>query len=61
MTLNPQSQNLRVSASKEGDNMRLQELKKQAAHNPEYQQLQQIITQGFPDHRNQLPECCRHY
>ena len=41
--------------------MWLQELKELAAHNPEYQQLQQIITQGFPDHHNQLPDSCRRY
>ena len=32
-----------------------------AAQDPEYQQLQKIILKGFPQHRNQFHESCRHY
>ena len=57
----PSIAEIRVSSNETYDNLRLQDLREQAAHNPEYQKLQQIITQGFPDHRNQLPDSCRRY
>ena len=43
------------------DNTRIQDLRYHAAQDPEYQQLQKVILQGFPDHRSQLHESCRCY
>ena len=40
---------------------RLQELNDNAANDPDYQQLRDIILNGFPDHRHQLPESCRRF
>ena len=39
----------------------MQELREQAAKDPEYQQLQTVILNGFPSHRQQLPEACRRF
>ena len=51
-----------VSASSEPlVTTRLQELREKAANDPEYQQLREIILNGFPDHRQQLPEPCRRF
>ena len=38
---------------------RLRELQDNAAIDPEYQQLWELILNGFPDHRQQFPESCR--
>ena len=40
-------------------NPHLQDLQQQAEQDEEYQQLCQIILQGFSNHRSQLPELCR--
>ena len=40
---------------------RLEELQQQAAQDPEYQQLLSVIFNGFPDHRQQLPNSCRRF
>ena len=40
---------------------RLDDLRKCAQEDTEYQQLQQFILHGFPQHRNQLPDGCRRY
>ena len=51
-----------ISASSEPlVNTRLQDLQEKAANDPEYQQLREIILNGFPDHRQQLPESCRRF
>ena len=51
-----------ISASSEPlVNTRLQDLQEKAANDPEYQQLRGIILNGFPDHRQQLPESCRRF
>ena len=42
-------------------NPHLQDLRDHAAQDPEYQQLQQVIFEGFPDHRSQLHDSCRRY
>ena len=41
--------------------MHLKDLKYHADQDQEYQQLKQLIFQGFPDHRSQLSELCRRY
>jgi len=43
------------------DNLKLQDVQHHAANDPEYQQLCDIILQGFPDHRSQLSQSCRPY
>ena len=40
---------------------RLQDLRYHAAQDPEYQQLQKLILDGFSAHHSQLYESCRHY
>jgi len=42
-------------------NIQLQDLCYYAAKNPEYQQLQKLILNGFPDHCSRLHESCRCY
>ena len=39
----------------------LDTLRKIAKEDAEYQQLQQLILNGFPDHRSQLPDSCKQY
>ena len=39
----------------------LETLRKTAKEDAEYQQLWQFILNGFPQHRSQLPECCKRY
>ena len=51
---------VRQSGSTE-ESVRLQDLQQQARQDEEYQQLKGIIMQGFPNHRGDLPECCKHY
>ena len=55
----PSITELRAGTSAGHDNIRLQDLRETAAHDPAYQQLKHTITHGFPDHRSQLPESCR--
>ena len=40
---------------------RLEDLRYHAAQDPEYQHLQELILNGFPDHRSQVHESCRCY
>ena len=40
---------------------RLEDLRYHAAQDPEYQHLQKLILNGFPDHRSQVHESCRCY
>ena len=39
----------------------LQELRKHSQLDQEFQQLKTLITNGFPNHRNQLSEACKRY
>ena len=39
----------------------LDDLRKNAQEDTEYQQLQHLILQGFPPHHNQLPDTCKQY
>lgn len=50
---------LRSNGSQES--VRVQEVKECAQSDEEYQQLKQVILQGFPDHRGQLPDGCKQY
>ena len=43
------------------ENARIQELQDHAKKDGIYQQLKDVILQGFPDHKNQLPERLRQY
>ena len=38
---------------------RLDDLRKSAQEDTEYQKLQHLILHGFPPHRNQLPDACK--
>ena len=44
-----------------GESLRLQDLKKIAGNDPQYQKLKHFITHGFPIHHHQLPNECRRY
>ena len=50
-----------ITAADSPTDTRLQELGEQAVKDPEYQQLQTVILNGFPSHRQQLPEACRRF
>ena len=43
------------------ESARLQNLRKQAAQDHEYQQLRETILKGFPDHKGMLPDSCKQY
>ena len=43
------------------ESLRLQQLHEHSEQDPEYQQLKNFILNGFPSHRSQLPENCKHY
>jgi len=43
------------------ESLRLQELRKHAQQDEEYQLLRTFILNGFPKQRKQLPESCRQY
>ena len=47
---------VRAIMSEHQENIQLQDLRKQAEEDSEYQQLRQYILNGFPDHRSQLPD-----
>ena len=57
----PSITEIKVTSNNEHDNVWLRDLHEETTHDLEYQQLQHAITQGFPDHRNQLPDSCRCY
>ena len=40
---------------------RLEDLRYHAAQDPEYQHLQELVLNGFPDHRSQVHQSCRCY
>ena len=50
-----------ITTSESPTSARLEELRQQAAQDPEYQQLLAVILNGFPDHRQQLPDSCRRF
>ena len=43
------------------ESLRLEDLRKHAEEDPEYQQLWHFILQGFPAHQSQVPEPCRQF
>ena len=43
------------------ESARLQNFRKQAAQDHEYQQLRETILKGFPDHKGMLPDPCKQY
>lgn len=45
-----------TEGSWESENLHLQELRRQAAEDPEYQDLKRVIKSGFPDAKNALPD-----
>ena len=52
---------IRAIAGGDQDSPRLQDLREAAESDHEYQQLKHYIYNGFPDHRQNLPEQCRRY
>lgn len=52
---------VRAIANEHQENVRLQDLRKQAEEDHEYQQLQHYIIIGFPEHQSQLPDECKRY
>ena len=40
---------------------RLEDLRYHAAQDPEYQHIQELVFNGFPDHRSQVHQSCRCY
>ena len=52
---------VRAIMNEHQENLRLQDLRKQAEEDSEYQQLRQYILNGFPDYRSQLPDEYKQY
>ena len=52
---------IRNTSTCKQESLRLQDLRKHAEEDEEYQQLHHYIQNGFPHHRHQLPEQCRRY
>ena len=52
---------IRTLTSTEPLPYRLENLRECAQEDTEYQQLQQYILHGFPQHRNHLPDACKRY
>ena len=52
---------LRAISNEGQESARLQDLRRHADDDQEYQLLRDLIFKGFPDHRNQLPEACKRY
>ena len=52
---------MRVTAMDKSDSIRLEDLRKMADTDQEYQQLLHLVRNGFPEHRHQIPEQCRPY
>lgn len=57
----PSIAEIRAACGDHLDSLRLQDLRKYADADQEYQQIQQYVRNGFPQHRHQLPEQCRRY
>ena len=45
----------------QSESVRLQDLRRHAVLDEEYQHLKTIILRGFPDHKRELPESCKQY
>ena len=43
------------------ESVRIEEIRKHATGDEEYQQIRKFIVEGFPKHRSELPELCRRY
>ena len=52
---------IRVVTTQGDESVRLEEIRKHANGDEEYQQIRKFIEEGFPKHRSQLPEQCRRY
>ena len=52
---------IRAISDQHNESLRLQELRKHAEQDEQYQLLRSLILNGFPKHRKQLPESCRKY
>jgi len=52
---------IRIVTNDGHDSLHLQDLRRHAADDEEYQQLLSTILTGFPDHRSQLSEPMRRY
>ena len=52
---------IRAISDQHHESLHLQELRKHAEQDEQYQLLQNFIMNGFPRHRRQLPEPCRRY
>lgn len=52
---------LRALHDNTSESLRLQDLRKHAQQDEEYQQLRNFVLHGFPTHRSQLPDPCRRY
>ena len=50
-----------ITAADSPTDTRSQGLREKAVKDPEYQQLQTVILNGFPSHRQQLPEASRRF
>ena len=57
----PSITEIRAASANRPDTVRLQELRKHANADQEYQQIQHYVRNGFPHHRHQLPEQCQCY
>ena len=60
-TLAPTVAEIRAVCTGHQESLRLQDLRKHAEEDREYQQLKHYVQDGFPDHRGQLPGECRRY
>ncbi len=52
---------IRAISSGQQESTWLQDLRKHAQQDHEYQQLHHYISNGFPEHRTQLPDECKRY
>ena len=52
---------IRAVSDQHNESLHLQELRKHAEQDEQYQVLRSFILNGFPKHRKQLPESCRKY
>ena len=52
---------LRSTTDNTQESLRMQDLRKHANEDETYQQLLQLILDGFPNHRSEMPETCKPY
>jgi len=57
----PDALAIRDTHSGDSESLRLQEFRKYAEQDEEYQLLRIFVLNGFPKQRKQLPESCRRY